>query len=209
MTDHYPFELPQLPYAYNALEPYIDEETMHYHHDKHFKGYIDNLNKALEPYPEYHDWSLKKLLKNIDLLPEDIRLSVKRNGGGVYNHNMYFNSMAPVGTNTMSKEMEAAINYTFGSYDSFKEKMKQSGLSQFGSGWAFLVADSQKGLYIQNMPNQDIPLSDTSWPILPMDVWEHAYYLKYKNERNSYIDNWFNVIDWGNVSKRVLFVKKH
>lgn len=209
MTDHYPFELPPLPYDYNALEPYIDEETMHYHHDKHFKGYIDKLNAALEPYPEFHDWSLKNLLKNIDRLPEDIRLTVKQNGGGVYNHNMYFNSMAPAGSSTMSKEMEAAINYTFGSYDNFKEKMKEAGLSQFGSGWAFLVADSEKGLYIVNMLNQDVPLSDTSWPILPMDVWEHAYYLKYKNERNSYIDNWFNVIDWGNVSDRVIFVKKH
>ncbi|MPM51835.1 Superoxide dismutase [Mn] 1 [bioreactor metagenome] len=116
--------------------------------------------------------------------------------------------MAPAGTSTISKELEAAILHTFGSYDKFKEKIKQAGLSQFGSGWAFLVADSKNGLRIENLPNQDVPLSDTSWPILPMDVWEHAYYLKYKNERNTYIDNWFNVIDWGNVSNRVRFVRR-
>jgi len=208
MTDHYPFELPPLPYAYDALEPYIDKETMYYHHDKHFKTYIDNLNKALAPYPEYHDWSLKKLLKNLDSLPQEIRTPVRQNGGGVYNHNMYFDTMAPAGTSTMSKEMETVINQTFGSYDNFKDKIKEAGLSQFGSGWAFLVADSEKGLYIINMPNQDVPMSDTSWPILPMDVWEHAYYLKYKNERDKYIDNWFNVIDWSNVSNRVVFVKR-
>lgn len=208
MTDHYPFELPPLPYAYNALEPYIDEETMHYHHDKHFKTYIDNLNKALAPYPDYYDWSLEKILKNINSLPMDIQVPVKRNGGGVFNHNLYFNSLAPVGTSTISKELETAILGTFGSYDKFKEKMKEAGLGQFGSGYAFLVADSKNGLRIENLPNQDVPLSDTSWPILPLDVWEHAYYLKYKNERSTYIDNWFNVIDWGNVSKRVRFVRR-
>lgn len=203
MNTHYPFELPALPYAYNALEPYIDEETMHYHHDKHFKTYIDNLNKFLAPYPQYHDWTLEKLLTNLDSLPKELQTPVRNNAGGVYNHNLYFNSMSGEGNNIPTGSMADAIDKKFGSYDQFKAKMKEAGLGQFGSGWAFLTADSNQGIDIEKTPNQNVPLTDQKWPLLPMDVWEHAYYLKYKNQRDQYVDNWFHVIDWNKVNERV------
>lgn len=210
MNDHYPFKLPPIPYSYDALEPYIGKETLYYHYDKLFRAYIDNLNKTLEPFPMYHNWSLEKLLTNLSLLPNEIQVPVSRYAGGTYNHNMYFNSMFPVnkGHQNITRDMEYAIKRFFGSYNGFKEKMKSAGMAQFGSGWAFLVADTRNGLYIINMDNQEVPLCDTTWPILPLDVWEHAYYLQYKNLRSQYIDNWFNVIDWVNVCKRINFVNK-
>lgn len=190
----YPFELPPLPYAYEALEPYIDRDTMHYHHDKHMKTYVDNLNKALENYPEYRDWTLTDLLSKLNELPDGLRESVRNNGGGVYNHALYFDMMAPSG-----QHMPDRIYSTFGSAEDFKNAMKSKALSQFGSGFAWLVKDDLGELKIISLPNQDNPLTLGLTPILPLDVWEHAYYLRYQNLRGDYIDAWFNVINWDAV----------
>ena len=193
----YPFELPELPYAYDALEPYIDKETMHFHHDKHLKTYVDNLNKALEGHPEYHSWTLERLLSDLDQLPEGMRTAVRNNAGGVYNHDLYFDLMSPG-----DKELPSAIADAFGSGEEFKKQMKAAALGQFGSGFAWLVADGSGKLKVIALPNQDNPLSQGLRPILGLDVWEHAYYLKYQNLRGDYIDNWFHVIDWKTLAER-------
>ena len=187
----YPFSLPALPYAYDALEPYIDQETMHYHHDKHLKAYVDNLNKALETCPDYQSWTLEQLLTRLNQLPESIRTAVRNNGGGVYNHDLYFDLMAP-GEQTVP----AAVADAFGGAEEFKKKMKAAALGQFGSGFAWLAADDAGVLKILALPNQDNPLTQGLRPILCLDVWEHAYYLKYQNLRADYIDNWFRVVNW-------------
>ena len=194
---HYPFTLPALPYAYDALEPYIDAETMHFHHDKHFQTYIDNLNKILEGYPEYHSWTLEQLLCRLNELPESIRTAVRNNGGGVYNHDLYFDMMAPG-----SQEIPSFVAKAFEGAGTWKVKMKASALGQFGSGFAWLVMDDNGKLQIINLPNQDNPLSQGLYPLLPLDVWEHAYYLKYQNLRGDYIDNWFDVVNWAAVTQR-------
>lgn len=186
----YPFQLPPLPYAYDALEPYIDEETMHLHHDRHFQTYIDNLNKALESYPVYHTWTLKKLLANLDHLPPSLRTAVREQGGGVYNHDLYFDTMIPGG-----KPMPQEIVLAFGGEEPWKTEMKNAALGQFGSGFAWLVSDCSGKLSVIALPNQDNPLSIGLYPLLPLDVWEHAYYLKYHNLRGDYIDNWFRIIN--------------
>lgn len=194
----YPFELPSLPYAYDALEPHIDEETMHFHHDKHFKTYVDNLNKALEPHPQYHSWTLTQLLARLSELPDSLKNAVRNNGGGVYNHDLYFDIM------TGSKqEIPAQISDAFGGAEQFLGKMKETALLQFGSGFAWLVADTAGSLQIIALPNQDNPLSQGLCPLLLLDVWEHAYYLKYKNLRADYIDNWFKVVNWKEVERRI------
>ena len=187
----YPFEVPALPYAYDALEPYIDKETMHFHHDKHLKAYVDNLNKALEGHSEYHSWTLERLLTDLDQLPEEIRTAVRNNAGGVYNHDLYFELMSPE-----KQEIPAAIAEAFGGEENFKKQMKAAALGQFGSGFAWLAADKTGALKIFALPNQDNPLSQGLRPVLGLDVWEHAYYLKYQNLRGDYIDNWFHVINW-------------
>lgn len=201
MDEHYVFELPPLPYPYDALEPYIDEETMKLHHDKHFKTYVDNLNKALAPYPKYHSWSLEKLLKNINALPFSIQTSVKNNGGGVYNHKLYFSIMGPPNDEKPFGNLGNAMTRQFGTYDDFKTKFKQSALSVFGSGYAWLVIDRMKRLKIITTANQDTPLPMGYCPILLIDVWEHAYYLKYHNRRDEYIDSWFHIINWDAAEK--------
>ena len=192
----YPFELPPLPYAYNALEPYIDEATMHFHHDKHMKAYVDNLNKALESHPELQSWTLEKLLKDLNKVPEDVRTAIKNNGGGVYNHELYFDLMT-----NKKLAIPDVIAKAFGGADEFKAQMKKAAVGQFGSGFAWLVKDKAGKLKIIATPNQDNPLSQGLTPILPLDVWEHAYYLKYQNLRGDYIDAWFNVVDWDKVVK--------
>ena len=193
MQQTYPFELMPLPYSYDALEPYMDAETLHYHHDKHLKTYIDNLNKILKDYPQYHDWTLEDILKNLDEFPEDIRQTVMNNAGGVYNHQMFFEGMhAPVNENPMQKLLADA----FGSYEKFVESMMDHAMSQFGSGYAWLVINPDKQLEILNTPNQNNPMSNGNIPLLNVDVWEHAYYLKYKNLRKAYVTNWFHLIDW-------------
>lgn len=201
-TQHYPFSLPPLPYEYDALEPYIDAETMHYHHDKHFKTYIDNLNKALEGHPEYHTWTLEKLLRELPSLPQPMQTAVRNNAGGAYSHDMYFDSMTPGGAEP-SAALQSAITSAFGTLTDFADAMKKAALGVFGSGYAWLVQDDAGKLTILPLPNQDNPLTQGLTPILPLDVWEHAYYLKYKNLRADYIDAWFHLIDWKHVSERL------
>ena len=192
----YPFRLPELPYAYHALEPFIDQRTMYFHHDKHLKTYIDNLNKALEAYPEYQTWTLEELLTRLPELPEELRTPVRNNGGGVYNHEMYFHLMAPAGQPFSTEVAEA-----FGGEDNWKRQMKAAALGQFGSGFVWLVRDTTGALKIIALPNQDNPRTIGLQPILPLDVWEHAYYLKHQNLRSDYIDDWFHVINWNAVEQ--------
>lgn len=194
----YPFRLPEFPYAYHALEPFIDQRTMYFHHDKHLKTYIDNLNKALEAYPEYQTWTLEELLTRLPELPEELRTPVRNNGGGVYNHKMYFHLMAPAGQPFSTEVAEA-----FGGEDNWKRQMKAAALGQFGSGFAWLVRDTTGALKIIALPNQDNPLTIGLQPILPLDDWEHAYYLKHQNLRSDYIDDWFHVINWNAVEQRL------
>ncbi len=194
----YPFRLPELPYAYHALEPFIDQRTMYFHHDKHLKTYIDNLNKALKVYPEYQTWTLEELLTRLSELPEGLRTPVRDNGGGVYNHEMYFRLMAPADQPFSDEVAEA-----FGGEDNWKRQMKAAALGQFGSGFAWLVRDDTGALKIIALPNQDNPLTIGMQPILPLDVWEHAYYLKHQNIRGDYIDDWFHVINWNAVEQRL------
>lgn len=196
MKETYPFKLKSLPYAYDALEPFIDKETMHLHHDKHHQAYVNNLNKALENYPELHNKTLIELLQNLNELPEEIQTAVRNNGGGVLNHNLFFDGMTPDSTKKPVGRLAEAIDRTFGSFDNFKETIKKAALGRFGSGWAWLVSDENDNLKIVSTPNQDVPFNLKVNPILEIDVWEHAYYLKYQNRRAEYIDNWFNVIDW-------------
>lgn len=195
---NYPFTLPPLPYAYDALEPYVDAETMHFHHDKHMKTYVDNLNKALEGYPEYQGWTLEELLTRLDELPDGLKAAVRNNGGGVYNHDLFFDLMAPAGQETLPEVVAA-----FGGTEAWQMEMKAAALGQFGSGFAWLAADRSGALQILALPNQDNPLSIGLRPILPLDVWEHAYYLKYQNLRGDYIDAWFHVINWDGVRSRL------
>lgn len=198
INNTYPFTLPELPYVYDALEPYIDEETMHYHHDKHFKTYVDKLNKALEPYPEYHSWTLEELLLRLAELPKELKDAVRDNGGGVYNHDMYFDIMAPAG-----QSVSTAVAEAFGGVENFKKTMKEAALSRFGSGFAWLAKDADGCLQIIALANQDNPLSQGLTPVMLLDVWEHAYYLKYKNLRADYIDQWFHVVNWNAVAERL------
>lgn len=190
------FELKPLPYAYDALEPYIDKETMMLHHDKHEKAYLDNLNKAISKYPELYKKGIEGMLKDLNSVPEDIRETVKNNAGGVYNHEFFWSIMSPEQNQTPSGELLKAINKDFQSLDNFKAKFKEAALGRFGSGWAFLVKDKDGKLSIISTANQDSPISQGLTPILGIDVWEHAYYLKYQNKRGDYIDNWWNVVNW-------------
>ncbi|MCL2854212.1 MAG: superoxide dismutase [Defluviitaleaceae bacterium] len=193
---NYKFKLKPLPYAYDALEPFIDAKTMEIHHGKHLQAYVDNLNAALEKYPELQNWPLEKLLGNLEQLPEDIRAAVRNNGGGVYNHDLFFAYMAPGGKPLNDGALKAAIESEWGSVDEFLAQMKAAGLSVFGSGWAWLVSDANGKLSIFKTPNQDTPIPANLHPVLNLDVWEHAYYLLRQNRRAEYIDNWFNVINW-------------
>ena len=193
---HYPFELPPLPYAYNALEPYIDEETMHIHHDKHFGAYINNLNAALEPYPELHGFSLEQLLCSPNGLPEEARTAILNNAGGVYNHTLFFNGLAPASEPVHEPEgkLLEAIEGFYDSFENFKEQFGKKAKEVFGSGWTVLVSDPDSNLDIMNIANQDVLFCSGYEPIMQFDIWEHAYYLKYKNDRAQYIDNLWNVI---------------
>jgi Fe-Mn family superoxide dismutase len=194
------YSVPDLPYAYDALEPHIDEETMRIHHDKHHQAYVDKANAALEG-TEWADLDVKEVLTKLDDLPDDKRGPVRNNGGGHYNHSLFWESMSPDGGGEPSGELGDAINEAFGSYDDFKTKLKDAGVGQFGSGWAWLVHDGS-GLAIVSTANQDNPVSDGQTPLLGVDVWEHAYYLKYQNKRPDYLDAWFNTINWDTVAER-------
>lgn len=202
LTETYPFTLQPLPYAYNALEPYIDEETMHLHHDHHLKTYVEKLNEALEPFPTYHSWTLEELITNCHTLPGKLQTPVRHNAGGVYNHNLYFASMRPPEKQRIPEIFYKELCTYFGSWENFKESFSQAAVNQFGSGYAWLAVGHRKSLKIINTPNQDTPLTKNLQPILTIDVWEHAYYLKYKNMRADYIENWFNLINWDIVTQR-------
>lgn len=193
----YPFELQPLNYTYNALEPFIDSATMELHHSKHLNTYITNLNTALAGYPEFHDWPLEKLVSNLDLLPEQLVTVVRNNGGGVYNHDLFFGLLAKDVAQPTSGAFYDAIIDQFGSVENLKDELKVAGLGVFGSGWAWLLADKESGdLTIVKLPNQDVPNIEKFVPVINLDVWEHAYYLRCQNRRPEYIDNFFNVIDW-------------
>lgn len=193
------YELPQLNYATNALEPFIDEETMKIHHTKHHQAYINNLNAALEKHPNLQETPLVELLKDLDNVPSDIRAAVRNNGGGHYNHSMFWNMMGPNKGGTPSGKLLAKIEEAFGSFDQFKDEFSKAALTRFGSGWAWLVMDANQKLSVVSTANQDNPVSDGLNPILGIDVWEHAYYLNYQNRRPDYIASWWNVVDWNAV----------
>ncbi|NTV23923.1 MAG: superoxide dismutase [Nanoarchaeota archaeon] len=195
------FELPKLNYAYNALEPYIDEQTMTIHHSKHHQAYVDNANKALANYPDLAKKKVEDLLKDLSKVPEDARTAFKNNGGGVANHSMFWLIMKPKSGGAPKGDLLKAIEKEFGSFDAFKEKFAQAAMTRFGSGWAWLVKTGGK-LEILSTANQDTPLSDGKTPILLLDVWEHAYYLKYQNKRVDYVANFWNVVNWEEVEKR-------
>ncbi len=190
------FELPALPYAYEALEPHIDTLTMQIHHDKHHAAYVNNLNAALEKHPEFEVSDIWTLIMNLDQVPEDIRTAVRNNGGGHANHSAFWMSLSPNGGGAPSGELAEAINAAFGSFDEFKAKFKAAGVGRFGSGWAWLVMERDGSLAIASTANQDNPLMEGRANILGVDVWEHAYYLKYQNRRPDYLDAIWNVINW-------------
>jgi superoxide dismutase, Fe-Mn family len=194
-------KLMDLPYDYDAIEPLIDEETMRVHHDKHHQAYVDNLNTALSKHPELFDEELENLLMDLKKVPEDIRTAVRNHGGGVWNHNLFW--MILKKDVVMPKEIGDALIEAFSDFEVFKDEFKKAALGQFGSGWAWLVLDG-KDLKILKLPNQDTPMELGMFPLLTIDVWEHAYYLKYQNRRAEYVDNFFNCINWDEVNRRFL-----
>ena len=200
------YELPQLPYPYDALEPSIDEQTMHLHHEKHHNTYVTNLNSALEKHPEADPGNLEELLANIDSLPHDIQTAVRNNGGGHSNHSMFWQIMGPSGQGggEPSGELASAIDRDFGSFESFKEQWAGAAApgALFGSGWCWLIASADGHLTIETTPNQDSPLMEGKTPVIGLDVWEHAYYLKYQNRRPDYIAAWWNVVNWQAAEER-------
>jgi Fe-Mn family superoxide dismutase len=193
------FEVPPLPYDYGALEPTIDEETMHLHHDKHHQAYVTALNAAVDG-TEWADKPIEEILKNLSALPDDKRTPVRNQGGGHYNHSLFWEWMSPDGGGAPDGALADAINSAFGSFDDFKAKMKDAGVKRFGSGWSWLVHDGS-GLSVVSTANQDNPISDGQTPLLGVDVWEHAYYLKYNNRRPDYLDAWWNVVNWPKVAE--------
>jgi superoxide dismutase, Fe-Mn family len=194
------YSVPPLPYAYDALEPHIDKLTMEIHHDKHHQAYVDKVNAALEGTP-LADASIEDVLKDLDKVPEAKRTAVRNNGGGHYNHSLFWESMSADGGGEPDGALAEAISSTFGSFGDFQAKLKETGINQFGSGWSWLVHDGS-GLAVVGSPNQDNPISAGSTPLLGVDVWEHAYYLKYQNKRPDYLDAWWNAVDWAKVSER-------
>ena len=194
------FTVPPLPYPFDALEPYIDAKTMEIHHDKHHGAYVNNLNKALEGHPDLQAKSLDDLLKNLDAIPENIRMAVRNNAGGDWNHTLFWPLMKKGGGGEPKADLAAAINSSFGSFAGFKDKFKTAGLGRFGSGWAWLVVKDGK-LTIDSTPNQDTPYSLAGKAVIGIDVWEHAYYLKYQNLRGDYIDAWWNVVNWDKAAE--------
>jgi len=201
------FELPKLPYAEDALEPYIDAQTMNIHHTKHHQTYITNLNAAIEKHPELAGKSLEGLLSDRNAVPEDIRMAVRNHGGGTWNHNLFWEIMGPKMGGSPSGGLTRVLESAFGSFDVFKEEFTKAATTRFGSGWAWLVTKGD-GLAVVSTANQDSPLSEGMTPILGLDVWEHAYYLKYQNRRPEYISNWWNVVNWDAVADRFNRLKK-
>ncbi|WP_320164816.1 superoxide dismutase [uncultured Trichococcus sp.] len=200
------FTLPALPYAYDALTPYIDEETMHLHHEKHHNAYITNVNAALEKHPELADKTIEELLADLNSIPEDIRTAVRNNGGGHANHSLFWTVLAPNAGGEPTGVVKDGIEEAFGSFDAMKEKFSAAAAGRFGSGWAWLVVSDGK-LEITSTPNQDSPISEGKTPILGLDVWEHAYYLNYKNVRPEYIKAFWNLVNWDEVNRRLAAAK--
>jgi superoxide dismutase, Fe-Mn family len=197
-----PFTLPPLPYATDALEPHIDKLTMEIHHGKHHNAYVTNLNKALESAPDLANKSIEELLaNNCAAVPENIRTAVRNNGGGHINHSMFWKIMGPGGGGAPVGNVAQAITGTFGSFDAFKEKVNQAGATRFGSGWAWLIKSGDK-IEVTSTPNQDSPIMEGKFPVLGVDVWEHAYYLKYQNRRPDYLAAWWSVVNWQEVENR-------
>ncbi len=195
------FELPPLSYAYDALEPYIDEQTMHLHHDKHHATYVNNLNTALQGH-DFANLPIADVIRRLNEVPASAQTAVRNNGGGHYNHSLYWEIMAPGGSKEPTGELASAINAKFGSLDALKQAFNDAGAKRFGSGWAWLVLDKSGNLAVTSTANQDSPLTDGDFPVLGNDVWEHAYYLKYQNRRPEYLSAWWNVVNWDVVAKR-------
>lgn len=195
-----PFQLPQLSYAFDALEPYIDARTMELHYTKHHQAYITNVNTALETYPALQQVSVVQLLQTLDTVPESIRQTVRNNGGGHYNHTLFWQMMASGGIALHNGQLKTALEKSFGSVDEFKNRFSMAAKSLFGSGWVWLVVDGEGVLRLESTPNQDSPIMHGSYPILGLDVWEHAYYLKYQNRRVDYIQAWWSVVNWDFVN---------
>lgn len=203
MNEHYPFVNPPLPYDFNSLEPYIDTKTMELHHDRHLQTYVDQLNATLAPYPQYHFLSLEQLLLYGSSLPTEIQTKVKNNGGGVFNHIFFFDSLTPTGQSIAAYPSIGSRINEYGGYRKFKDDLSAAALSVFGSGYAWLVLDAFSKFKIITTPNQDTPLSQNLYPLLNVDVWEHAYYLKHYNQRAAYLNDWFSVINWKTVADRI------
>jgi len=195
-------ELPPLPYGYDSLEPYIDTQTMTLHHDKHHAAYVNNLNAALEKHPELSGKSAEELIRDLGAVPEDIRTTVRNNGGGHVNHSMFWTIMKPNGGGEPAGKLADALRQNFGDFETFKKQFNEAGAKQFGSGWAWLVRGREGKLQITSTANQDNPMSQGAYPILGNDVWEHAYYLKYQNRRPEYLAAWWNVVNWDAIAKR-------
>jgi Fe-Mn family superoxide dismutase len=196
------YELPPLPYDYNALEPYIDEETMHLHHDNHPQAYVNNLNAALQGQSQFENMGIDQLIRSLNSVPENIRTTVRNNGGGHINHSMFWQIMKPNGGGEPTGDLASAISSTFGSFDQFKAAFNDAGAKRFGSGWAWLVIGADGKLAVTSTANQDSPLIDGNYPVMGNDVWEHAYYLKYQNRRPEYLAAWWNVVNWDEIAKR-------
>lgn len=196
------FKLMELPYNFDALEPYIDARTVEIHYSKHHQGYTTNLNAALDKFPEWHGKTAKEILESLDALPEEIRTAVRNNGGGYKNHNIYWKTMSPNGGGEPTGELAAAIDAQFGSFAVFKQQFSNAAATRFGSGWGWLCKTSEGGLTVISTPNQDNPFSQGLRPLLGIDVWEHAYYLNYQNRRADYIAAWWNVVNWEEVTRR-------
>lgn len=204
-----PFTLPDLPYAFDALEPHIDARTMEIHHDKHHKTYVDNLNAALEKHPDFDAGDdIEALMRRFDEVPEAIKTAVRNNGGGHANHSLFWQVMGPGGGGAPTGVIADEINSTFGGWDALKQKLVDTGKGRFGSGWSWLVDEGGK-LVVTDSPNQDSPLMNGQFPLLGIDVWEHAYYLNYQNRRPDYLEAWFNTVNWDFVNKRLEIARGH
>ncbi|OWA35143.1 superoxide dismutase [Saccharibacillus sp. O23] len=201
------FELPALPYSNDALEPHIDAQTMEIHHDRHHNTYVTNLNNALESAPELQSKSLEELIGDLDSVPESIRTAVRNNGGGHHNHSLFWTVIGPNGGGAPSGDLAAAIDSELGGFDKFKEDFAKAATTRFGSGWAWLVVGKDGKLAVTSTPNQDSPIMEGQTPILGLDVWEHAYYLKFQNKRPDYIATFWNVVNWDEVAKRYAAAK--
>jgi superoxide dismutase, Fe-Mn family len=196
------FQMVPLPYAYDALEPHIDAQTVELHYSKHHQTYLNNLNGALEKHPELGNLTIEQLMSDLDSVPEDIRTVVRNNGGGYYNHNIYWAIMGPNQGGEPTGALGEAIRSTFGSFESFKEQIEKAGMGRFGSGWAWLSKKADGSLVIHSTPNQDTPLAEGLFPVIGVDVWEHAYYLKYQNRRAEYLTHWWNLVNWEEAGRR-------